>query len=326
MRASRTRPMLTASARAIPAWLMNAEEVCEWLSASEQTQQPVLKAWWAYLKAGNARQQGGSDFLEGALASISEMKAALPKLAKKTVGTYVDNILSYATGGGIDPSGADIVALKAATQAHRKFDNWSTDKVDNPVAVSQALTESEMAIHIAQASAGTVEDVSGSGDTPKYFPRAQLSNASALVNAAVTEDAPRIEQFLTTLRMRLRTRLADTRWAVFTNYDALGVKSTSAWFKSLGFAAGASKVTVIDLSMLAHEVLPFACASIGRVLLEAREKLIASQRYESPWIVVLEEAHNYARPARHDERIADNRFRGRLSSGSRRRDASLVFP
>jgi hypothetical protein len=36
-------------------------------------------------------------------------------------------------------------------------------------------------------------------------------------------------------------------------------------------------------------------------LLEAREKLAASKRYESPWVIVLEEAHNYARPARQDE-------------------------
>lgn len=115
------------------------------------------------------------------------------------------------------------------------------------------------------------------------------------------EDAPRIDQFLTTLRMRLRTRLADKRWSVFTNYENLGIKNTSDWFKSLGFTAGASRVTIIDLSMLAHEVLPFACSAIGRVLLEAREKLAAGQRYESPWVIVLEEAHNYARPSRQDE-------------------------
>ena len=38
-------------------WLMNSEEICEWLSASEQTQQPVLKAWWAFLKSGSPGAQ-----------------------------------------------------------------------------------------------------------------------------------------------------------------------------------------------------------------------------------------------------------------------------
>ena len=31
----------------VPLWLMNAREVCEWLSASEQTQEPVLKNVWS---------------------------------------------------------------------------------------------------------------------------------------------------------------------------------------------------------------------------------------------------------------------------------------
>jgi DNA helicase HerA-like ATPase len=53
--------------------------------------------------------------------------------------------------------------------------------------------------------------------------------------------------------------------------------------------------------MMAHEALPFICATIGRVLLEGRERLQASQRYLNPWVLVLEEAHNYARPARQME-------------------------
>ena len=101
--------------------------------------------------------------------------------------------------------------------------------------------------------------------------------------------------------MRLMTRLADRRWSIFTNYDDLGITSTAGWFKSLGFGAKGPKITVLDLSMLAHEALPFVCATFGRVLLEAREKLEASERYANPWVLVLEEAHNYARPARQGE-------------------------
>jgi DNA helicase HerA-like ATPase len=53
--------------------------------------------------------------------------------------------------------------------------------------------------------------------------------------------------------------------------------------------------------MLSHEVLPYACTVIGRILLEARENLAAARRYKHPWVLVLEEAHNYARPPRSDE-------------------------
>lgn len=285
----------------IPIWLMNSDEICEWLSASEQTQQPVLKAWWAYLKAGGATTQNQQDYLENALASIAEMRGDLAKMKKKEVGSCVDNIVSFASGGGIAVANAELAALKAVTSAHRAFNTFTTDKVDNPVPIADALTKLGIVIEgtLNKGEAGEVAVTSG--DTPIYFPRSALSATSALANAASSEDAPKIEQFLTTLRMRLRTRLADRRWAVFTNYDTIGVKSTTDWFRSLGFSAEASKVTIIDLSMLAHEVLPYACAVIGRVLLETREKLAASKRYESPWVIVLEEAHNYARPARQDE-------------------------
>ena len=48
-------------------------------------------------------------------------------------------------------------------------------------------------------------------------------------------------------------------------------------------------MTVLDLSMISHEVLPFICAVMGRVLLEAREKLQAKKRHHNPWVLVLEE-------------------------------------
>jgi DNA helicase HerA-like ATPase len=126
--------------------------------------------------------------------------------------------------------------------------------------------------------------------------------------------------------MRLKARLADRRWAVFSNYDALGIKSTRAWFDSLGFQSN-TRVTVIDLSMLAHEALPYACATIGRVLLEAREKLKADQRFANPWVLVLEEAHNYARPSKQTEdrgqALSRNAFE-RVAKEGRKFGLSLV--
>lgn len=287
----------------VPIWLMNSDEICEWLSASEQTQQPVLKAWWARLKSDRigSGQGDGSDFLESAIASIADMGSSLVNLKKKEVGSNVDNIISFAVGGGLKQDDPSIVKLKSLTDAHRQFNNFTTDKVDNPVPVRQALGDLKSAIQKQQSEASGKIPISASGDTPRYFPRAALDSTDHLVDAASVEDVARIDQHLTTLRMRLRTRLTDRRWSVFTNYDELEISSTEGWFRSLGFENSTSRITVLDLSMLAHEVLPFICASIGRVLLEARERLQAHQRYSNPWVLVLEEAHNYARPARQIE-------------------------
>lgn len=286
----------------LPIWLMNSEEVCEWLSASEQTQQPVLKAWWARLKSdGPSRRNTRADFLEQALASIADMESSLVTMKKKEVGSNIDNIDSFCLGGGIDSGDVALSDLKALTNPHRAFNSFTTDKVDNPVPILTALGSLKAVIQANQAKLIEGEITTSSGDTPRYFARSSLESTDQLVEAASVEDAARIDQHLTTLRMRLRTRLADRRWSVFTNYDELDVKSTATWFRSLGFEAAGAKVTVLDLSMISHEVLPFICAVIGRVLLEAREKLQAKKRYHNPWVLVLEEAHNYARPARQSE-------------------------
>jgi hypothetical protein len=118
------------------------------------------------------------------------------------------------------------------------------------------------------------------------------------------EDANRIESHLTTLKLRLKTRLDDRRWRAFLNYEASDTKVGTAaeWFEKFGLGKfNGPAVSVIDLSMLSSEVLPYACAAIGRMLLDARECLPANGRYRHPWVLVLEEAHNYARPARADE-------------------------
>lgn len=62
-----------------------------------------------------------------------------------------------------------------------------------------------------------------------------------------------------------------------------------------------ANVSVINCSMLAHDVLPVFCAIIGRLLLDLRTRAEPDQRTKQPYVLVLEEAHNYLRPQRHDE-------------------------
>lgn len=285
----------------VPIWLMNSEEVCEWLSASEQTQQPVLKAWWAFLKGksvGEAKAE--ADFLGEALGAAQRMYP-LNALSKNQARNIYLAIHNYLSGMGIDLSALTTAINPYLVKQGTEYKNFYGDIVDNGVAINAALVPLIAAIEdkIAKTPAATAGVQSG--DTPMYFSTAALRNTATLTAAASQEEASQIDQHLTTLRMRLKTRLADRRWSIFTNYDELGISSTADWFKSLGFESANSKVVVLDLSMLAHEVLPFICSTVGRVLLDAREKLQANQRYSNPWVLVLEEAHNYARPSRQGE-------------------------
>jgi len=315
---------------AVPAWLMNSEEVCEWLSAAEQTQQPVLKAWWAQLKAPGAAAGGTVrlDYLDEAQARIRELQASSP-LKKNALRDNFLGIADCLDGTGIDFDDLSTAAASCIVADRSEpggYKNFYGDTVTNPKAVGDALDALAAAIEKKIGERPPEEFYVGSGDTPTYVASTKLADTSNLVTAASKEDAPKIDQHLTTLRMRLKARLADKRWSIFNNFDALGIKSTADWFDSLGFGQN-ERVTVIDLSMIAHEALPYVCAIIGRVLLEAREKLPATKRYTNPWVLVLEEAHNYARPTRQTEDRGQALSRGafeRVAKEGRKFGMSLV--
>ncbi len=181
----------------IPLWFFNAQEICAWLSAAEQTQEPVLKDWWAVVK---------------------NVKSA---------------------------------------------------------------------------------------DSPLFIKRESLLAPELIARGVSVSDQKQIDAHLTTLKLRLRARLDDKRWHSFLNYQVknkIGCPDLKNWLNRFDFNNSiAQRVSVIDLSMLSHEALPYACGVIGRILLETREHLDAQERYKNPWVLVLEEAHNYARPYRQNE-------------------------
>ena len=148
------------------------------------------------------------------------------------------------------------------------------------------------------------DKIATTADTPLFIDKSKLNNPSLVDRAISQEDTGKIDSYLTTLKLRLNTRISDNRWYSFLNYQRENIiicPNLKDWMQRFNFNdLFAKKVSVIDLSMLSHEALPYACGVIGRILLEARENLDANQRYKNPWVLVLEEAHNYARPYRKD--------------------------
>jgi hypothetical protein len=284
----------------VPIWLFNAEEICAWLSAAEQTQEPVLKDWWAIAKAGPARPAAGVNSLQSALSALDHLKTEVPKLRRKNAASHCDNIKSFLAGTGIDTK-----AFEATFADYRSVDKFDNANVSNGAQIATAADELSSAIRQKISAALEDEDqLARTADSPLHIPLSALSDPT-LVNRAVShEDTFRVEAHLTTLKLRLKTRLDDRRWRAFLNYEAEATKfrSLKDWLEAFGLGVlNGPRVCVIDLSMLGHEILPYACSVIGRVLLECRETLHAATRYKHPWVLVLEEAHNYARPARSDE-------------------------
>lgn len=312
----------------IPIWFLNAEEICAWLSASEQTQEPVLKDWWAIAKAGAETTVASLNRLQNALSSIDVLLEELPSMKRKNAGSHCDAIC-----GHLDGSGINVWEFSALFSTHRAVDQkYNTENIGNQAEIVDAAEALKIAINellVGNQSAG--ERAVRTADSPLFISRKTLNDPSMINRAVSKEDSFRVEAHLTTLKLRLKTRLDDKRWQSFLNYEKpeTRVSNLAEWFGCFGLGSHAGpKISILDLSMLSNEVLPFACSVLGRIFLEARERLAAGERYKHPWVLVLEEAHNYARPSRADEdrghRLARLSFE-RIAKEGRKFGFSLII-
>ena len=312
----------------VPLWFLNAQEICAWLSASEQTQEPVLKDWWAIAKGGSTNKVSvNMGSLQNAMSSLDELLKELAKIKRKSAGSHCDAITNHLADTGIDTT-----AFENLFTDHRNVTDYNTEVMPNQAAIATAAEKLKDEIQAKLvAGNGVAVAVPRTADSPILIARPMLADPSLINRAVSKEDTLRVDAYLTTLKLRLKTRLDDKRWRAFLNYEDAGtkIKNLSSWFSRFGLGTKTGpKVSVLDLSMLSNEVLPYACAVIGRILLEARERLPAESRYKHPWVLVLEEAHNYARPARPDEDHGDRLARlayERIAKEGRKFGLSLII-
>ena len=293
----------------IPLWFFNAQEICAWLSASEQTQEPVLKDWWAVIKSrvANDGNNATDDGLRLALTKIEDLIECFGKpksrqaccnrfeIAKK----YCNTLSQY---DGFSELELSLEQHMGELTVHPNNVNWNPPLNEPDIREAAEKLIASLKSNISQS----MEDkIATTADFPLFIDKLKLNNPSLVDRAISQEDTGKIDSYLTTLKLRLNTRIADNRWYSFLNYQRESIvicPNLKDWMQRFGFKSRYHpRVSVIDLSMLSHEALPYACGVIGRILLEARENLEADQRYKNPWVLVLEEAHNYARPRQQNE-------------------------
>lgn len=275
----------------LPAWLMNGEEICDWLQASEATQEPVLKDWWAIAKA-NLAAAGSYDPLQIAIGKID---AAIAWLDGNTPASNFDLVISHARQYAPDVDWDAFDQLPNWTPNDR--DQWRRVSNDREVRDRLSLIRAGLLANISSRQNEGV-NFAKTADAPRFISLHEFRDPNLVDRSTDQEGSKRIDQYLLTLKLRLRTRLDDRRWRSFFSYEEQAIRSYEDWMAKLGIGQKPGlRVSVIDFSMLASEVLPFACALLGRLLLETREMLRPDVRSRYPWLLVLEEAHNYARPA-----------------------------
>jgi hypothetical protein len=279
----------------VPAWLMNSREVCDWLRAGEGVQQPVLKSFWALAKSGKVSIKSGTD----ASTFIDKLEAILKKESKQK-----DNVMGAFNEMKEFVAGEDVDKIETNLKNIKANNGWVSE-----IPKIRDILDSLNSLRTQNSSNDFV--IQNSSDSPNFISRATLANPEILFTEAIKgENESNIRSYIQTLKLRLKNRIADNRWACMTQYDE-SIQSISDWLKLLELGTEESttnsnkhqcpEVCVIDCSMLAHEVLPYVCGIIGRLLLEVRSHANADQRHRNPWVVVLEEAHNYIRPRRQDE-------------------------
>lgn len=293
---------------ALPIWLMNAAEACQWLSAAEQTQQPALVNLWALAKGAAVESDTTYADIRSALMNLTIIESTLddPKGRKK--GVACKEAWSATTAH------APWISTETETEAHAQAierilapanpADWDTldrsmgaDDAEFRGALSEVRSQLESRL-------GTVfTKVEQTADKPHYFTLATLDNPAKIEAAAELSPGDRsMRQFLQGLQLRIQNRRNDRRWHAFYNYDELDVRSARDWYRQLGIGVDSpSRACVIDCSMISHAVLPYVCGIVGRLLLELRELARPDARFVEPWVLVLEEAHNYVKPRTQEE-------------------------
>lgn len=285
----------------IPLWLMTAHEACVWVNAAEQTQQPALVNLWAIAKNSCGPNAKSLSDMRSAIDGLTQIMAILGSPTDRKKGQTIKSTWAAVKAYAPELSGQpveDIEAVLAAVNTEWACDRSFADaepRLKAAVATLQVQLEEKL-------DEGPIL-LEQTADKPIFFPITKLDNPVHLEAAAELSPGDRaMRQFLLGLQLRIRNRRNDKRWQSFYNYERLDIKTAEKWFNGLGIGGEASsEIVVIDLSMLAHEVMPYACGVIGRMLLELREYVPADKRFFEPWVVVLEEAHNYVRPRREDE-------------------------
>ena len=289
----------------VPVWLMNTHEVCEWLSAGEQAQQPALVNLWSVAKGEEDQDIDRSSILAAeAIVRIDQLvtlvrgqgpyKGANAIRIWQAFGGFIHELGLNERANQLRQNVSEI--LQANSGQHQSFGVQELPLQD-------AITElrSILSDFVAQEREFTQQ----SADKPIHFPLRYLTDPSHLLEAARLEEGDNsFRQFLRGLQLRIMNRVQDQRWSSFFNYELLRLADFSDWLSRLGVGRdidGGGEISVIDCSMVGHEVLPYVCGIIGRLLLEIREHADAAARFHEPWVVVLEEAHNYVRPRRQEE-------------------------
>jgi hypothetical protein len=295
VRAFRVQPAENDQPLTVPSWMWTSAEWAAITRAAPQTQRPLLQQALRQIRAGNDATDF-SDTLPGLLSGFASLWASFasdvssysvfPKY--KSVTTALKGMVSVFGDAATQGHGAVVDALnevidRVGTPHFGQYDNaYQANEVHE---VRDALLS-------ASALAGSPSPpLGGNEDAPIYFDAEALPDHMAALS--LTPDFASASGHATFLINRVRGLLADLRLRdIICPADE---QSLAEWLSAvLGEPdANGGQIAVLDLSLLASDVIHTAVGVLGRIVMEAVQYVRRITGTAYPTVLVLEEAHNF---------------------------------
>lgn len=328
------------SALVVPHWFMNSEEHIALMRAADAVQAPLLQRAIADARIGtetSVRAQllvvkRSVDMLRGLDGGGGQKPQ--PAMARHLEGLqllvedYVDasEVEWRPKWERIGEILGDVPELGLERDEKRAWDAGQLNAHQRQAYFDLlAAMEREVAGGFNALGLGTAS-ASSDFDAPAYYSLQDLADVFLPHRIALeAEREPRIENYMATLLMRLSRLLADGRYDFLTRVDAhdaalsrflrllLGIDPLNAEVGELPPWANAysdrmaepdrgHSVTIVDLSLIAFDVLDNVAALLARLLFDFVQRI--EPRGCFPVLLVLEEAHRYVPAATSDQRSA----------------------
>ncbi len=315
----------------LPLWSFNLAELVAIFDASQASQVPILERVVTSLREDAGDPEGGRqlrqlvraidkwlecaeslatyagvgdgsaiadntaeilEFLEGyvpILEKLADGQVKLPSFIKE----LVKKTSSIWNKGLKKPSEYKKLRQK---RDYTDFNRLSPSVAEHVGEFADELEETLRSFRLDVKTKGGLKEITADMPIP-FSPAALERDAPFHIAASRHKGEQRIHEYISTLRLRIHRQLSDRRWSVFTKGDC------GSFLDLVTMMLGDEKqpIIVVDCSMLAYDVLPFFCAVFGRIILDLRSRTNKSSRIVQPYVLVLEEAHNYLRDWRQDE-------------------------
>lgn len=306
----------------VPYWLMNWSDFKGLFNPTEATQAPLLIS--AIGLAKNNHESSAAAILptflrndiEGIIISSSEDIKKRTGIASYGNWSWLRNNQIYSIG--VAASEYDM-ELGTYIQQLGDSNNFNRTDLIEPIRLNIERCYSTLIADAANTQITSTLNI----DLPVYFNYQEL--CTKFLDAAIKTEGsgnPRLNEYVSTMRMRMNSFLNDKRMAVPLMLKDTEEINRNVLPRFLAFLLGdynavfnedapddfikkyndtlkhhnktrANQVNIIDVSQLPFEVLETVTALLGRIILEFVSHFVPADRGKYPIVIVLEEAQNY---------------------------------